>query len=267
MRAIPSSLMLALGLWSGAAGAAPQDKEPSTVQVHGIRNPETHTYRAIVAGLDTFDAQHALAPGVPQLLFQARSRSGKPLTEDLLQGAPGKDPLSAALSGNGDYALSLALDGEGRFQVPRSRPALDADAELRLSKKQSEVRIWPYVRSPGLADNQRRLGDLRLECQVFVAIAKKEAPLPVVLLGNAVMRGGDWCAAMKNKENTWTVSMPSRIAAAVLRDGVRNTALHVRGQSFNVPVGDTSWSNDAIVDVAFIADGTPTTTTSKASPP
>ena len=267
MRAIPSSLALALGLLSGAAGAAPQDGEAATVQVCGIRNPETHPYRAIVAGLDTFEAQHALAPDVPQLLFQARSRAGSLLAPALLQGGPGKDPLAAGLSGDDGYALPLALDGEGRFQVPRSRPALDAGAELRLSKKQRDVRVWPHVRSPGLADNQRRLGDLRLECRVFVAIAKKEAPLPLVLLGNAVMRGGDWCAAMKGKKNTWTVAMPARIAAAVLRDGARSTALHVRGQSFDVPVGDTSWSNDAIVDVAFIADDAPTTPTSKASAP
>lgn len=267
MRAIPSSLALALAMWSGAAGASPQDGEPGKVHVNGVRNPETHPYRAIVAGLDTFDAQHALAPGVPQLLFQARTRAGSLLAPALLQGAPGKDPLDARLSGDAGYVLPLALDGEGRFQVPRSQPALDAGAELRLSKKQSDVRVWPYVRSPDLADNQRRLGDLRLECQVFVAIAKKEAPLPLVLLGNAVMRGGDWCAAMKGKENTWAVPMPARIAAAVLRDGARSTALHVRGQSFDVPVGDTSWSNDAIIDVAFLPDDASTTPSLKASAP
>jgi hypothetical protein len=272
MRRIRPALVLGLALWSGAAGAVPQlvdkNKEPGTVNVNGIRNPETHAYRAIVAGLDIFDARHALAPAVPQLLFQARTRSGKPLAETLLKGAPGADALGARLAGDDGYALALALDEEGRFQVPRSQPALDADAELRLSRKQSDVRVWPYVRSPGLAANQRRLGDIRLECQVFVAIAKKEAPLHIVLLGNAVMLGSDWCGFMKDRERAWDVAMPAALSAAVLRDGGRTTALRVKGSRFEVPIGDQSWSNDAIVEVQFApGDDTNNNPSSKATAP
>jgi hypothetical protein len=256
MRALPSLLLAGLAMWNGAAGAVPQDQEAATVQVSGIRHPEVRSYRAIVAGLDKFDELHALAPAVPQLLFQARTRAGSLLDPALLQGAPaaaGKpatEPLGAKLSGE-DYALPLSLDDAGRFQVPRSEPAWNADAELRLSKKHSEVRVWPHVRSPGLADNQRRLGDIRLECQVFVSIAKKEAPLHLVLLGNAVMLGSDWCGFMKDKDRTWGVAMPARLSAAVLREGARSTPLRVRGQRFHVPIGDNSWSNDAIVEVSF----------------
>jgi hypothetical protein len=267
MRRLASTLALGLVL-HGAAGAAPQDKESGTVHVNSVRNPEVHAYRAILAGLDTFDAQHALAPNVPQLLFQARTRSGAPLKEDLLKGAPGTEALAAVLAGDKAYALSLALDAEGRFQVPRSRPALDADAELRLSKKRSDVRVWPYVRSPGLAGNQRRLGDVRLECQVFVAIAKKEAPLHIVLLGNSVMLGSDWCASMKDQENAWDVSMPAKLNAASLREGKRSTVLRVKGSRFELPIGDASWSNDAIVEVEYADDAdTDTTPSSKASAP
>lgn len=272
MPCIRPSLLLGLALLSGAAGAVPQDmdtnKEPGTVRVNGVRNPETHTYRAIVAGLDAFDARHGLAPDAPQLLFQARTRSGKPLAAMLLQGAPGADPLVARLAGDNGYALALALDEDGRFQVPRSQPALDADAELRLSKKASDVRVWPYVRSPNLAANQRRLGDIRLECQVFVAIAKKEAPLHIVLLGNAVMLGSDWCAFMKDKDRSWDVAMPGALGAAVLRDGGRSTELRVKGSRFEVPIGDQSWSNDAIVEVQFApADGAHDNLSSKATAP
>jgi hypothetical protein len=265
MRAI-SLAVLALAMWSGATGAEPLDKEKGTVRIKGVRNPEAHAYRAIVAGLDTFDAQHALAPGVPHLLFQARTRSGKNLDEALLKAAPGTEALGAALAGDDSYALPLALDEQGRFQVPRSEPALKANAELRLSKKRSDARVWPYVRSPGFADNQRRLGDIRLECQVFVAIAKKEAPLHIVLLGNAVMLGSDWCAFMKDKDNAWDVSMPAPLGTAVLREGQRSTPLRVKGNRFEVPIGDTSWSNEAIVEVEF-ADEANTNPSVKASAP
>jgi hypothetical protein len=258
MRSLHAALLLALLSLGGGASAAAQDKDAGTVEVKGIRNPETHSYRALTAGLDTFEAQHALAPGVPHLLFQARTRSGKLLDEAMLKGAGGSDALGAVLAGDDGYALPLAFDEAGRFQVPRSQPALDADAELRLSKKRSDVRVWPYVRSPGLADNQRRLGDIRLECQVFVAIAKKEAPLHIVLLANAAMLGSDWCAFMKDADKTWSIAMPDTPAGAVLREGGRSTPLRVKGHKVEVPIGDTSWSNDAIVE---------TTPTTKASAP
>jgi len=266
MRVLGPSLVLGIALWSGAAGAAAQDREPGTVHVNGIKNPETHAYRAIVAGLDAFENQHALAPGVPRLLFQARTRGGLPLPEALLKGTAGAEPLGARLSGDDGYALPLALDADGRFQVPRSQPALDADAELRLSGKRGEVRVWPYVRSPGLAENQLRLGDIRLECQVFVAIAKKEAPLHIVLLGNTLMLGADWCAFLKDEDRAWDVPMPATLGAAVLREGQRSAALRVKGRKFEIPVGDTSWSNDAIVEVEF-AGNTPATPATKASVP
>jgi hypothetical protein len=256
MRALPSILLAGLAMWNGAAGAAPQEQEAAAVHVSGIRNPEVHAYRAIVAGLDKFEELRAMAPGVPQLLFQARTRAGMPLGPALLQGAstagkPATEALAAKLSGDGDYVLPLSLDDAGRFQVPRSEAAWNANAELRLSKKYSDVRVWPYVRSPGLADNQRRLGDIRLECQVFVTIAKKEAPLHVVLLGNAVMLGSDWCAFMKDRERSWDVAMPAGLSAAVLREGERSTSLRVRGQRVQVPIGDKSWGNEAIVEVSF----------------
>jgi hypothetical protein len=252
VRSLHAALLLALLSLGGGAGAAAPDKEAGTVQVKGIRNPETHSYRAIAAGLDIFEAKHALAPGVPQLLFQARTRSGKLLDADLLNGTLDGEPLGAVLAGDEGYALRLALDGAGRFQVPRSQPALDADAELRLSKKRSDVRVWPYVRSPGLPANQRRLGDIRLECQVFVAIAKKEAPLHIVLLGNTVMLGSDWCAFMKDEDRAWDVAMPDMPAAAVLREGARSTALRVKEHRVEVPIGDTSWGNEAIVETTPI---------------
>lgn len=244
--------VLLLALLSLGAAAAARDQDASTVDIKGIRNPETHSYRAIAAGLDIFDARHALAPGVPQLLFQARTRNGKLLDAGLLNGARDGEPLGAVLAGDEGYALRLALDEAGRFQVPRSQPALDADAELRLSKKRSDVRVWPYVRSPGLPDNQRRLGDIRLECQVFVAIAKKEAPLHIVLLGNTVMLGSDWCAFMKDADRAWDVAMNEPPASAVLREGGRSTPLRVKGHKVDVPIGDTSWSNDAIVETTPI---------------
>ena len=240
------AVLVALSLLSAAACA--QDVEPGAnregvVHVNAIKNPEMHSYRAIVAGLDKFDELHALAPGVPQLRFTVRARGGAALTGDL---------PTAKLSADA-FSLPLPVEAGALFDVPRSQAAWDADAELVLNRKRKEIMVWPRVRTPGLADNQRRLGDLRLECQVILTIAKKEAPFWAVALGNTVLMTGDWCSFFKDKDRTWSVDVEAPLASAVLRDGERSLPLRVKNRHFELPLYDTSWGNDAIVDLAFVA--------------
>lgn len=220
---------------------APGAGREGVVHVNAMKNPEMHAYRAIVAGLDTFDEMHALAPAVPKLLFTVRARSGGPLTGE---------PPTATLSGD-DFRLSLPVDAGGTFAVPRSRQAWDANAELVLNRKRNAVRVWPSIRTPGLADNQRRLGDIRLECRVVVAIAKKEAPFWAVALGNTILMTSDWCGFLKDQERSWNVKMPGELAAATLREGDRTLALRVKGNEAELPLSDPSWSNDALIEVDY----------------
>jgi hypothetical protein len=125
--------------------------------------------------------------------------------------------------------------------------------------------VWPYVRTPGLADNQRRLGDVRLECKVFVTIAKKEAPFWVVALANTVFLTGDWCSFFKDADRTWSVNVETPLASAVLREGERTLPLRVKGREFDLPLFDASWGNDAVVELAF-APPEPTAPTEGAVP-
>jgi len=227
-----------------AQDVAPGANQAGVVHVNAMKNPEMHSYRAIVAGLDKFDELHAMAPAVPRLLFAARARNGGSLS--------GEVP-SARLAAD-DFTLPLAVDAEARFEVPRNRQAWDSKAELVLSRKRKEVRLWPSIRTPGLPENQRRLGDVRLECQVLVAVAKEEAPFYVVALANTVLLTGDWCSFLKDRERTWDVHLPAPLASAVLRDGERSIALKVKDNRVEVPIGDAGWSNDALIETVF---GTP----------
>jgi hypothetical protein len=246
MGPIRASQLLGLALFAAAAVHAQDDVAPGAnregvVHVNAIKNPEMHSYRAIVAGLDTFDDQHALAPAVPHLRFAVRTRGGAVLAGDI---------PTARLAGD-DFTLALPVGADALFDVPRSQQAWDTNAELVLSRKRSEVRVWPYVRTPGLADNQRRLGDLRLECQVLVAIAKKEAPFWGVALVNTVLMTGDWCSFSKNGDRTWSVEVDAPLASAMLREGERTLPLRAKGQHFELPLYDASWTNDAVIDLAF----------------
>jgi len=256
----PRAIWMALLLAAGTAGAqeaipahdvVPSKDQTGVVHVNAMKNPEMHSYRAIVAGLDIFDELHALAPNVPRLLFAARSSDGGPLRG----GMP-----SAKLSAD-DFSLALPLDEAAQFSVPRSRQAWDSKAELVLDRKRREVRVWPSIHSPGLRANQRRLGDIRLECQVVLAVAKKEAPLWAVALVNTVILTPDWCGFMKDKDRLWDVPMAAPLASAYIQDGTRSAALKVKGKRFQIPIGDTSWSNDALIEVAFAEQEEPALST------
>jgi hypothetical protein len=240
------------------AFAAEPDKEldeRGTVHINAMKDPELKSYRALVAGLDKFDDLHALAPGVPQLRFQVESRAKA-------DAPPAAEPLAARIAAD-DFSIPLILDQDARFSVPRSRAAYDAKAELILNRKQRAARVETYVRTPGLADDRYRMGDVRLDCQVKIAIGKEEIPFWANALVNSVMLTTDWCswfkgAVPKGGDRNWPQKTGAALSAATLREGERSMPLKVDGKTFRLPIGDTSWSNDAMVELVFAQDaGTP----------
>jgi hypothetical protein len=242
-----ASLALALGAALAVpALAADMDKEEAAkVHINALKDPELKNYRAIVAGLDKFDQLHALAPAIPQLRFQFEGK------RTLVDGQ-----LPVARIAADDFSIPLTPDQDGRLSIPRSQAAYDAKAELVLNRKKSEARVEAYVRTPGLPDNQYRMGDVRLDCQVKVAIGKEEIPFWANALINSILLTTDWCSWFKGQtpkggDRNWSHTALARLSAATLRDGERSLALKVDGKRFRLPIGDTSWSNDAIVELEF----------------
>jgi len=235
--------------------AAEPDKEVDErgkVHINAMKNPELKSYRAIVAGLDKFDDLHALAPAIPQLRFQVetRGKGDQPATAA---------PLAARIATD-DFSIPLTLDGDARFSVPRSQAAYDAKAELILNRKQRAARVETYVRTPGLADDRYRMGDVRLDCQVKVAIGKEEIPFWANALVNSILLTTDWCswfkgATPKGGDRNWPHKAGAALSAATLREGERSMLLKVDGKTFRLPIGDTSWGNDAMVELVFAEDG------------
>jgi hypothetical protein len=248
MRALPVLALGGLLLLGGAAGAADEKpvRELEPVHVNAMRDPEVRKYKAILAGLDAFDKHHALAPAVAKLAFHASPRQA---------GADASAaPLAARLAGKHDFSLALPIDANGLFTVPRSDEAEDADSELELNRKRKAYRVAPYIRTPGLPANQRRMGDLRLECKVMVAIVKEEIPFMANMLINGFLRTTDWCGFFADegkKTARFGFHSDGPVTAAVLREGGRSLNLQSSGRSFNVPIGSKEWSDDAVVELTF----------------
>jgi len=244
------ALLLCGMLVCGAASAADQPvRELEPVHVNAMRDPEVRKYKVILAGLDAFDDYHRMAPQADRLRFRLEKRSRE---EDAGGPAP-----EARLVGNDGFKLPLPIGADGRFTVPRSEQAEDADAELELNRKRNLYRIAADVRTPGLGPNQRRLGDLRLQCRVTVAMAKVEIPFLIRGLINSILLTTDWCSFFDNKKNTtFSFSAERPVLEAVLVEGKRSALLRSSGRSYSVPLGEGDWGDDAIIELTYGEDET-----------
>jgi hypothetical protein len=234
--------LLLCALLACAAPAAHADEPVPSVHVSGIADPEMRTYRNVAAGLDAFDANRALAPNAT-LRFRMRHADGPPATA--------ADGLQLRLaSDDGSFQENVPIGADGLLTVARNKAAYDADATFILNQKSGLYTGHPEVRTAGLPDNVRRMGDLRLECRVTIAIVKDQMSFMAKAAINTLMLTSDWCA---KKDFNYGVMAPRPGAKAVLRDGERTRTLEAHGWNVLVPIGDTAWPDDALVQ--FDGDG------------
>jgi hypothetical protein len=251
-----TAIALALALCGGAAGAAAQDDDVQKVPVNGVKNPEMKSYRAVWKGLETFDDQHALAPAVPQLRFRVMTNRSKNkcigMCGTTALAVPGAGEQFALRIAGDDVSVQVPIAADGYFVVPRSEALYDANADLILNQKKGSYKMSVEVRTPGLPENVRRLGDLRLECKVQVAIVKEEIPLWIVALANSVLLTRDWCSASLGKEQVnFSFFSPSTVASATMSYGDRSVQLENGKHSYSVRLGDRSWPDDALVQLRY----------------
>lgn len=226
-------------LASAAERSAPDN--PDTINVNAVRDPEVRKYTSILAGLDTFDRHRHLAPGVDALRFRVQ------LPRDRGSDAA----VRVRLEGDGGFVLPISPDARGDYVVPRSDEAKAANSELVLNQKSMHYRIQPHVRTPGLPANVRRLGDLRLECKVWVAISKEEIGLMWTLTINGLLRTRDWCTFLDKGKAGYAFHVQQRLVRAILHEGNRSALLESRRHSFMAPLHDTSWGDEALVELEF----------------
>lgn len=234
-----AGLLLAPLLWLPAAAQDEAGGGGEVVVVNGSRSPELQPYRHMLSGLDAFEDYHALAPTATEVRFR------------LFHGdnAPPDAMGNLAVRLWGDHTeIALPLDADHSFSLPRIAAAEDDNADVVTNKKKSDYSWMPYVRSPNLAANTVRLGDVRLECRVLVGIAKNYLGFWLRATINTLTLSTDWCGY---KDFTFYVRTEREISRATLVDGAQRVALKVgvKGKSFDAPIGNKLYSNDAIIEL------------------
>ena len=249
---------LALLVAAHSVGAA------DTIVITGMRHPVDKSYRKMVQGMELFKEQHAMAPQA-ELRYKVLPREHNIDIHDV------------ALQVVGDTVKQpVALAADGTFTLGRDAKALAEDAVVSANRPAQSMTWRADIRTPGLPPNTRRLGDLRLECQVGMrAGLVSQYPSVIDLFFNAVQSPASYC---NEREVRYLFFAEQPIFSVALHHGERREVLPaarlyagvLRGQTpaserrycdcqalldraYTLPLGERSWPDDTLVELEPLA--------------
>ena len=164
-----------------------------------------------------------------------------------------------------NVGVDVPIAADYTFSLPRDESAANDDADVQLSSKKGLFRWRPDIHTPGLPTGTRRLGDLRLECEVRWAVDKFDSSF--LQLAYLMPLGG----ACHTSRSRIFYSTTAPIARATLVSDSRRESLPSERLSskdrtrYAPPLHDTSWPDDTLVEFEFAlpSDGTADATVSK----
>ena len=257
--------LVILGLLTcGAAYGQPRGSEDA-VEVTALRNPVDKSYRRILSGMERFEKRRHLAPNAT-LRFKLLPRNRQTNMENVELEVVGDS-----------FNTPLHVAPDHTFTLPRDPKALKENASVRPNRKAGTMTWRAEIRTPGLPPHTRRLGDLRLECEVGMqaGLISNTRPSLFGRLDSLLPDGPDYC----NREwprylffaerPLWTVTLVSgsrrevlsvdRLYAGASRDREWKSDLKycdcevLLDRTFFLPLGDRSWPDDTRVEFEYMA--------------
>jgi hypothetical protein len=246
--------VLALLMAAQSTGAA------ETVVISALRHPVDKSYRKMVQGMDLFAAMHSLAPRA-ELRYKVLPRERD------------TDIHGVALQVLGDTVKQpVALADDGTFTLARDAKALAEDAVVSANRPAESMTWRADIRTPGLPPNTRRLGDLRLECQVGMrAGLVSRYPSVLDLFFSVVQSPASYCDEREvrylyfDEQPIFSVALhygerrqvlpAARLYAGVLRGQTPQSERRycdcraLLDRAYTLPLGDRSWPDDTLVEL------------------
>lgn len=223
------------------------------------------SYRRMIRGMDLFEKLHALAPAA-SLRFKLLPRKRDTDMKDIVLEVVGKTV---------DIQVPIAPDNT--FTLERSAQALAEDAVVTPNRKSRSMTWRTEIRTPGLPPDTRRLGDMRLECEVGLeaGLVSNNATL-IGRLANALSEALGFCQR-QNARYLFFADRP--LFAVTLVAGARREVLTVDrlyasasddpglpqdlpycdcevlvDRTYFLPLGDRSWPDDTRVEFQYMDD-------------
>jgi hypothetical protein len=256
--------LLALG---GAASAQDEPRDDSdAVVVTGLRDPVDKSYRRMLAGMELFEQRRHLAPAAP-LRFKLLPRNR----------ASNMEGIELQILGE-NFVEPIDVAPDHTFTLERHPAALKENASVRPNRKAGSMTWRAEVRTPGLPPDTRRLGDLRLECEVGMEARLISNFRPTVLgrLLEYLREGPEYC---HRPEPRYLFFADRPIFSVVLVHGARREVLPVDmlyagasrdpdwksdlpycdcevllDRTYFAPLGDPSWPDDTLVMFEYMED-------------
>lgn len=222
---------------TGGDGTVRQEMQ-QIIDVQSARDPDLRPYRTMLRGLDAYADHLQLAPGAPLRFMLIPASPGAALADVTLH-------LSAD-----NLSIPIPLAPDGTFSLSRDKTAYDANADLVSNKKRDSLRWQPDIHTPGLPPNVRRLGDLRLECEVRWAVEQEQ--LSFIMRNFFRMAGGPCHSALIH------VPFPSRqpLASVEARSGERSMAVRLKEdmRRYVPPLHDRSWDDNTLLILTYASE-------------
>jgi hypothetical protein len=224
---------------AAAPGDTASQEMQQLVNVQGTRDPDLRPYRTMLKGLDAYADHQRLAPDAP-LRFM------------LIPATPQArlDGVTLHLSAD-NLSIPVPLAADGGFTLTRDKAAYDANADLVSNKKRDTLRWRADIHTPGLPQNVRRLGDLRLECEIRWAVEQDD--LPFVRRNLFRLAGGPCHSSLIH------VPFPvfRKLLAVQARSGERTLDIRVTQdrQRYVPPLHDLSWDDNTLLTLTYADDG------------
>ncbi|MET0264091.1 MAG: hypothetical protein ABW202_00620, partial [Duganella sp.] len=214
------------------------------------------SYNSLQAGVEMFErSKQQRAPGASMRFMMPKG----------MLPAKDKEATTATIAVKG-WSVPLELAPDLSFVLPRNQKAREDGAYVVVSRQfPSGLYQHPIVvvRSPGLADNVLRLGDLRLACEIQVRILKKDMLRARLLLEAMSLFGKSPCESDTGK----VFDAPALHNSLTYTAGKRKEVKLVTGKEleFNAPLGDEKWPDNTLI--TFALDGEPAPPPAAPPPP
>lgn len=265
LRGLIAAALMALSLNATAQQPAAGQLAPVTISAQANRDPVEKSYRKMVRGMDLFERQRSLSPqGVLRFKLLPRKRDTNLNHIDLV-----------VLSERVELPVPIAPDQT--FTLPRHPQALADNAQVTPNRKWLTMTWRTDIRSPGLPPNTRRLGDLRLECQVGMEAGLiSNSSTFVGRLTSAVVDTPAYCdrpapqylffadrplfsVALVNGPRREVLALDKLYAGASDDPNLPGDLPYcdcevLLDRTYVLPLGDRSWPDDTQVEFEFMED-------------
>lgn len=234
MRKFICVLLLYLAI-SSLASAAQEDQSQeraSRVEITNYHDPELRSYAQMLKGLRAYRDNRRFAPE-SELFFILIPKSKN----------VGVEGLKMRLASN-DNSIDIPVESSGQFKLPLIEQAADDEYELILNKPKGQFLIRPYIKTRNLPDNVKRLGDLRLECEVRWAIEKQDVSVVFRTYVN-MLSSGNPCTSRYVNVGFYP---PTGVDTVTLDAPEKKISLKVRAyKTYSLPLWDKDLSDDGLI--------------------